>query len=158
MDMMIDRAKVTAPIRLASSVAGRNALGSLQKLLAGLFDVSAPEADATPDRISFDVRGSSKFLVSDIGAPSIRLLRPTQAGAHGSLDAFGFRLQMSGDARGLVGDQAFEIRLGDLLVFNLQQNLDLTISAGPEGARDFCLGRRAEKCLRPSAATTCCTD
>jgi len=131
--------ETSSPVVLASAGAGAGALSALQRLLVGLFDIAAPEPSAAPGGVEFSVHVTRQFILSDVRAQSLRLARPVVAGARGPAEAFGFRLQLSGEVKGETGDRAVALGPGDILFFDLQQSLDLRIEAGPDGARDVCL-------------------
>ncbi|MGO8738458.1 helix-turn-helix domain-containing protein [Rhodoblastus sp.] len=130
---------MTPPAVPASAGTDGEASSALQALLAGVFEVAGPDRSAPPGRVEFVARASGQFLLSDIRAPSFRLTRPAATGARVPDECFGLRFQLSGAAKGMAGDKSVALGAGDLLFFDLQQSLDLSIAAGPNGARDICL-------------------
>jgi AraC-like DNA-binding protein len=130
----------TAPATVLA-IAGQGAAPffALRPFFAGLFDLAAPERKGEKSRPDFFAHATSQFILSDINTPSLQLSRTATASTRDSLQGFGLRLQFSGEARGRAGDRDFELGAGDLLFVDLQQSLDFSILAGPEGARDITL-------------------
>ena len=132
------RQKTLPPVLTAAGM-DAEPLFALRRFFAGLFDLAAPEREGEKSRPDLFARATSQFILSDIHTPSLQLTRTATASARDSLEGLGLRLQFCGEARGRAGDQDFDLGAGDLLFFDLRQSLDLSIAAGPDGARDVTL-------------------
>lgn len=128
-----------SPAALLATGAGAAALPALRRLLAGLFEIAELDPVEASNRVECVAHASAQFILSDIRAPALRLARSALVGGGAAIDGFGLRLQLSGSAEGVAGDRDVTLAPGDLLFFDLQQNLELHSVAGPDGARDLCL-------------------
>lgn len=113
-------------------------LTAAHSLYAGVFQLD-PQADESGDLGFFRAQTTASCLLSESRLRSMRLARSYAMARLNNLDLIALRLHISGRLTGQMGDRTIECGAGDLVFVDLRQTLDLSISAGAEGASDLTL-------------------
>lgn len=118
-----------APLHFRLADLAKPRFGDWRRSLATVFDVGADPVEIGLFEGDIAAWSTDRFLLSEIKASRIRLIRSPETIVRSRLDHFAIKLLVSGSMAGLAGPTEIDAEPGDIYFLDLSQPVNLQTSA-----------------------------